>query len=176
MKRRTKLVVIFVPFIVSAIVLFTVTKAAAPYKYAENCYNENQAEFEELSEKMRDLLDGENTSVSIKTDESSDSDPMVIRIREILNDLNAQYQKDSEYYVFSYVSGYSDNSDRIMMYMTAKREKMNGDGVNTHDRRNYYLLYMDKGYDGYMVFPMVDPDHKPFSGNWYVYSSDSYSG
>ena len=54
---------------------------------------------------------------------------------------------------------------------------MNGYGINTHDRRNYYLLYIDEGYDGDMgVFTMFNFDRKPFSGNWYTYSLDSYSG
>ena len=64
-----------------------------------------------------------------------------------------------------------------MMYRVAKKKKMNGYGINTHDRRNYYLLYIDEGYDGDMgVFTMFNFDRKPFSGNWYTYSLDSYSG
>ena len=181
MKRKTKILLLFIPLIIITAAVTVVTFAAASYKYVENCYYENKSELEELSEEIRDLLDGDKTYVSINIDEYMDNNPIDTHIQEILKHLNDQYQIDSEKYVFSSVTGYRDDNGRIMMYMIAKKEKTNGDGINTHDRRDYYLLYIDEGYDGYMgafttAFTMFDSDRKPFSGNWYTYSLNSYSG
>ena len=85
-----------------------------------------------------------------------------------------KYQKDSPYNVFSFIRVNYDNQGNMLMYFIVKNRKIENDKI-----RNYYLVYIDNEYNGHGSDLAIDKStikSKPFSGNWYLWSTDVLNG
>lgn len=138
-----------------------------PYHYIKDCLYSNKDEFEQISVHLRNIYTEGDTNIRINEDSNYDE------INTILSGLRGQYQNDSEYPVFSSINVYFDSDGDLLFYLRAKNNKIeNADGMNNPDIRCYYLVYIDENYDG--DSPIKNA--KPFWGNWYTWSDDTYSG
>ena len=73
----------------------------APYRYCENCLQSNIEYFDALPTYIRNYCLSGTVKIS---DENTPKE-----INEILDSFNNQYQKDSDYPVFTAIEVYSDN-------------------------------------------------------------------
>ena len=173
----------------AALILFFRISYLAPYKYTEDCLYSNKEDFERLSLCFSNLYSDGMTYAEYKEDtdyfytdfkgDSAFSDNTFNNsnsyneVEDILDRLREQYQKGSDYPVFSSVKAQYDNNGEMMLTVQAKKEKLkNGDGVNSPDIRTFYLLYIDENYEN----DSPKGERKPFCGNWYTWSADVYSG
>ena len=170
-----KKVAIILLLVILLLPLLSVISYYAPYKYVENCFYSNKENFEQLPSYFKILQTDGISSVDI--DENDLSNTVYNEVKAILASLQEQYRKDNEYAVFSFAKAEYDENGNVLLYMIAKSEKLkNGDGINSHDIRMYYLVYIDENYNGNSRLH-IDKDYKePFYGNWYTWSSDTYSG
>ena len=175
---------------VAALILFFIMSLFAPYKYTKDCFYSNKEDFEQLSMQFRELYSegitkvkfDDNTdyfSFSYKDDNynsinaASDEHDFFNKVKSILSRLRGQYQKDSEYPVFSSISvQYDDNGDILLSMQTKKKKLKNGDGIDSPDIRVYYLVYIDENYNGCSLIKETEP----FYDHWYTWSSDTFSG
>ena len=86
----------------------------APYRYCENCLQSNIEYFDALPTYIR------NYSLSGTVKISDENTPN--EINEILDSLNKQYQKDSDYPVFTAIEVYNDNNGNLAISIQAKKE------------------------------------------------------
>ena len=135
------------------------------YRYCENCLQSNIEYFDALPTYIR------NYSLSGTVKISDENTPN--EINEILDSLNKQYQKDSDYPVFTAIEVYSDNNGNLAISIQAKKEIIKGgNGKETPDVRCYSLVYVESNYVG----SIHAKDKAPFYDNWRTWSSDTYSG
>lgn len=175
---------------VAALILFLIISSFAPYKYTKDCFYSNKEDFEQLSVHFRDLYsegvtkvkfdentdyfsfdykDGNYNSINAAFDKYDSFD----KVKSILSNLREQYQKDSDYPVFSSISVKYDDYGNMLLSMQAKKERLkNGDGIDSPDIRVYYLVYIDENYNDNSPIK----EKEPFYDNWYTWSSDTYSG
>ena len=135
-----------------------------PYRYCENCLQSNKEYFDALPTYIRN--NGLNGIVYLN-DENTPKE-----IRDILDSLNKQYQKDSDFPVFTAIKIYNDKNGNLSISIQAKKDKLkNGNGIETPDIRCYSLVYVEPNYTG----SIHAKDKAPFYDNWRTWSSDIYS-
>lgn len=167
-KKLLRYIIAAIPLLsVLAIIISAVVSYYYPYYYIENCLYSNKDEFEQLTVYVRDLYTEGDKRIKINEESGREE------IKAILGRLREQYQKDSDYTVFSSIDAYFDNDGDMLFYIWAKAEKLKGgDGIDSPDIRCYDLVYVDEGYDG----DQPVKDKEPFWGNWRTWSSNTYSG
>lgn len=167
-KKLLRYIIVAIPFLfVIAIVISATVSYYYPYHYIKNCLYSNKDEFEQLTVYVRNLYTEGDRHIQINEDSDREE------IKAILGRLREQYQKDSDFRVFSAVDVYFDNDGDMLFYIGAKNEKIkNGDGYNSPDILCYDLVYIDENYDG----DQPVKDKEPFWGNWRTWSFDTYSG
>lgn len=169
-----KKIAIVLSLVILSLVLLLVISYYAPYKYTENCFYSNKENFERLPGLFKTLQIDDVSSVDI--DENDLSNTAYNEVKNILVSLQEQYRNDSEYAVFSSVNAEYDESGNILLYTIVKSKKIKGNGMDSPDIRCYYLVYIDENYNENSRLH-IDKDYKePFCGNWYTWSSDTYSG
>lgn len=173
--KKVVIILLLVFAVFLSLVIFLTVSYYAPYKYVENCFYSNTEIFEQLPSLLKTLQTEDISSVQIEENDLSNAS--YNEVKTILAGLQEQYRKDSDYAVFSFVNAEYDENGNLLLYMIAKSEKLkNGDGINSHDIRFYYLVYIDENYSGNSRIH-IDKNYKePFWGNWYTWSSDSFSG
>ena len=175
-KRITIAIIIIVPLlIIISSALFLTAYYYAPYRYVENCFYSNKEDLEMLVGYFKELQgDG---IVSEKADENDLPEALQKKAKAILESLQKQYQKDSDYPVFTSVNADYDENGNVLLYLQAKKEKLKkGDGIDSPDIRCYYLVYIDESYSGSSELHIDKKQKNPFCDNWYSWSSDTYSG
>ena len=165
-KRKQRLVIgiiLMIAIISISIIIHFINRT--PYRYCENCLQSNIEYFDALPTYIR------NYSLSGTVKISDENTPK--EINEILDSLNKQYQKDSDYPVFTAIEVYSDNNGNLAISIQAKKEIIkSGNGIDTPDVRCYSLVYVEPNYVG----SIHAKDKAPFYDNWRTWSSDTYSG
>lgn len=175
-KRIITAIIVIVPLLcVISLALYFVTSYYSPYSYVENCFYSNKEALEQLPICFKELQ-GDGIA-SAKVNENDLPEALQKEVKAILEGLREQYQKDSEYPVFSSVYVDFDGNGNVLLYLQAKKERLkNGDGVDSPDIRCYYLVYIDENYSGSSQLHIDKEYKKPFCGNWYTWSSDTCSG
>ena len=173
--KKVVIIILLVVLAFLSLGIFLTVSYYAPYKYVENCFYSNKEIFEQLPSHFKTLQTEDISSVHIEENDLSNAS--YNEVKTILAGLQEQYRKDSDYAVFSSVNAEYDENGNMLLYMIAKSEKLkNGDGIYSHDIRYYYLVYIDENYSGNSRIH-IDKDYtEPFCGNWYTWSSDSFSG
>lgn len=165
-KRKQRLVIgiiLMIAIISIPIIIHFINRT--PYRYCENCLQSNIEYFDALPTYIR------NYSLSGTVKISDANTPK--EIKEILYSLNKQYQKDSDYPVFTAIEVYSDNNGNLAISIQAKKEILKGgNGIETPDVRCYSLVYVEPNYVG----SIHAKDKASFYDNWRTWSSDTYSG
>ena len=121
-----------------------------PQREARAYYENNKAQLEQLISECK----AQHVSGKVDTDNAPES------VRTILNGLHKSIRVD-----------YDKDGD-MRLSLAALVEKKKGDGYDQPDLYCVDLVYLDDGYD-------TDPrfiELKPFAGNWYTWSYDTYSG
>lgn len=165
-KRKQRLVIgiiLMIAIISIPIIIHFINRT--PYRYCENCLQSNIEYFDALPTYIR------NYSLSGTVKISDENTPK--EIKEILRSLNKQYQKDSDYPVFTAIEVYSDNNGNLAISIQAKKEIIKGgNGIDTPDVRCYSLVYVEPNYVG----SIHAKEKASFYDNWRTWSSDTYSG
>ena len=151
------IVIISIPIIVQV-------SYRTPYRYCKKCLQSNREYFDAIPTYIRKY--SLNGDVSLR-DENTPKE-----IREILNNLNKQYQKDSDYPVFTAIQIYNDKNGNLAILIQAKKDRLkNGNGIEIPDIRCYSLVYVEPNCTG-----SIYTKKSPFYDNWRTWSSDTYSG
>ncbi|MBP3855145.1 MAG: hypothetical protein IK990_05975 [Ruminiclostridium sp.] len=168
MRSKRKYIYVIAIILIIVIIAIPITlqvEYCAPYRYCQKCLLSNQEYFDTLPMYIRDY--GLNGHIYRKDENNPEE------IREILDSLNKQYQKDSFYPVFDEIVVDYDQKGNLAFSIQAKRDRLkNGNGIETPDIRSYYLVYVDTNYSG----SIHAKDKAPFYANWRIWSSDSFSG
>lgn len=175
-KRITIAIIIILPLlIIISSALFLTAYYYAPYRYVENCFYSNKQDFEMLAGYFKEPQgDG---AISEKINENDLPEALQKEAKAILGNLQEQYQKDSDYPVFTSVYADYDENGNVLLYLQVKKEKLkNKDGIDSPDIRCYYLVYIDENYNGSSGLHIDKKQKNPFCDNWYSWSSDTYSG
>lgn len=138
----------------------------ASKRYVTKCCQDNSALLESLVEACREYDTGESGGVSLDTETAPES------VRNILESLRAKYQPDSEYAVFSSCKVNFDDDGNMQLWIRAKTETAAGDGHTAPDLRVCYLVYLD---DKLAEDQQYMKKHEQLVGNWYFWSTDTYS-
>ena len=91
---------------------------------------------------------------------------------DALNQLQEQYEVNSEYPVFSSVDAYYDNDGNMLLYMQVFKKDIEKK-ANEKEIVCYYLVYIDEGYRGNDSSIGIDKfgvTRNPFTDNWCVWS------
>lgn len=167
-KKRFRIIILTIPalLIISAVVFFIISYSY-PYHYLRDCFYLNKEEFNQIVLYLKDTYREDQTHIVINTNSDYNE------INEVLTRLKEQYQNDSEYPVFSSVDAYYDEEGNMMLTIQARKEKiMSGDGMENPDIRCYELVYIDENYN----CDSIIKSQKPFCGNWYTWSYNTFSG
>ncbi|MBO6207201.1 MAG: hypothetical protein J6O73_09690 [Lachnospiraceae bacterium] len=149
-------------FLIGAVILL---EQMLPYRYCEECLYANTEKFDDLVRYVRE----NNLTGNIRSDDNS----MPREIRDIMENLNRQYQGDSDYPVFTALRIRRDDKDNMYISIQAKKERLrNRDGKELPDIRCYNLVYVDPSFGG----GIPELERKTFYGNWRAWSSDLWSG
>lgn len=163
-KYRFAVTVILIIVIISIPIILQILWYA-PYRYCEKCLLSNKDYFEILPKYIK--------KYELNGDILLNNETTPKEVRNILDKLNKQYQKDSDYPVFTAIEVRCDKNDNIAVLLNAKKEKIeNSDGIGTPDVRCYSLVYVEPNYTG----EIFAKDEVPFYDNWRTWSSDTYSG
>lgn len=163
---------------------------ALKYKRIENYYHENKESFNSIVEYYDKLYqenlyevkyDCDNSYLECKLKYTNDSKETTYSFEEVdctderfleeLSKLREKYQRNCDYLVFSDIRAYYDNEGNMLLYVQAYNEK-----ISTDERRNYYLVYIEEGYNGNGSSLGIDSFgmviREPFTDNWYTWSRD----
>ena len=164
-RKHTAIITAIVMLVIAAISAAVYILHRAPYRYCENCLLSNKEYFDALPDIIKKY--GLNGKVSMKDKDTPDE------ILEILDSLNKQYQKDSDYPVFTALEISSDPNGSIAVSIQARKEYLkNGDGKESPDIRCCCLVYIEPEYSG----DIHAKEKAPFYGSWRTWSFDAYSG
>lgn len=188
-KLARNMIVLILLLLAAALIIFFRVSYLARYKYTKDCFYSNKDEFESLLKCFDDLysegityaeyeegtdcfsVDYGGDDVFLNT--AADDSDLYNDVKAILTRLREQYQKDSDYPVFSSVEvQYDDNGDMLLSVQAKKKKLKNCDGVDTPDIIVYSLVYIDENYDENSPIK----EEEAFYGNWYTWSHDTYSG
>ena len=168
MKRRRihRSVIALIPVIVLLFIpIFFQHMYRRPYRYCENCLHSNKEYFDELPSYIRE--DGISGTFYLN-DENTPKE-----INEILESLNKQYQKDSDYPVFTAIEINNDDNGALAISLQAKKTGIKKrDAAEMPDIRCYYLVYIEPDHNGSIPAKNITP----FYDNWRTWSQDIYSG
>ena len=152
--------------------------------HVKKCYKNNQNTFDTLADTFSKFYDSSlkqvyyeyETDTITKCYEGNviSSDNNIDLIKQSLSELQEKYQNDTSQKVFSYIKSYYDDSGNMLMYFKVKSERFKS---GSDDKiRYHYLVYIDEAYHGNdsdLSIDMFEINTKPFSGNWYYYSTSS---
>ena len=134
----------------------------APFRAARAYYDENRVQLERLVSECR----AAHVSGRVEAETAPES------IRTILDSLPDKYPKNNPSPKVSTVSVTYDNDGDMKLSLNVWCERTHGDGYNQPDLFCVNLIYLDDGCDADTRIT----SEKPFAGNWYTWSHNTYSG
>ncbi len=156
------IVLMILAFVIMAVIIYR----SSPYVYVKRMAKNNEAILNQLTSVMRGYSEN-NKHIEYSDEDAPDE------IKTIMRELKDEYQKDSEWPVFSGVEVYFDEQGGMMYLIQVRKDRLkSGDGKDSPDIRCYYLIYTDSNYDGKQAETSADLLY----GNWHYWSKDLYSG
>ncbi len=193
MKHKHKLITVIILLIslLFCLIIWLIVSYCTRYSFVEDCYFSNKEKFSDISMNFKELysdnlcnakLDGDSGKLELHYKFSKDNNEFIYSAEindcsgksflDALNQLQEQYEVNSEYPVFSSVDAYYDNDGNMLLYMQVFKKDIEKK-ANEKEIVCYYLVYIDEGYRGNDSSIGIDKfgvTRNPFTDNWCVWS------
>lgn len=193
MKHKHKLITVIILLIslLFCLIIWLIVSYCTRYSFVEDCYFSNKEKFSDISMNFKELysdnlcnakLDGDSGKLGLHYKFSKDNNEFIYSSEindcsgksfvDALNQLQEQYEVNSEYPVFSSVDAYYDNDGNMLLYMQVFKKDIEKKQIEK-EIVCYYLVYIDEGYHGNDSSIGIDKfgvTRNPFTDNWCVWS------
>lgn len=193
MKHKHKLITVIILLIslLFCLIIWLIVSYCTRYSFVKDYYFSNKEKFSDISMNFKELysdnlckakLDGDSEKLELHYKFSKDNNEFAYSTEikdcsgksfvDALNQLQEEYEENSEYPVFSSADAYYDNDGNMLLYMQVLKKDVEKK-ANEKEIVCYYLVYIDEEYHGNASSIGIDKfgvTRNPFTDNWCVWS------